>query len=65
MVMPEGRQGRAGRIRGAGANEKAAGLQTIMQQVTGSPEWEFSGRELARVVVLEIAVESLSGKQSG
>jgi nitroimidazol reductase NimA-like FMN-containing flavoprotein (pyridoxamine 5'-phosphate oxidase superfamily) len=43
---------------------KRRGLGVIMKQHTGDNSWEFDESELARLCVLELHIESVSGKKS-
>jgi nitroimidazol reductase NimA-like FMN-containing flavoprotein (pyridoxamine 5'-phosphate oxidase superfamily) len=43
---------------------KRLGLGVIMKQHTGKGSWEFDEGELSRVCVLELHIESVSGKKS-
>ena len=44
---------------------KSAGLDVIMRQQTGRSGWDFKKEDLDRVLVLNLTIESLSGKISG
>lgn len=48
-----------------GKKEKNAALQIIMEQHTGSRDWDFDPAMLEKIAVLEIRISSLTGKKSG
>lgn len=47
-----------------GAEEKSAALNLVCQHY-GSPPYRFSAGDLARVTMVKVSLDSLSGKQSG
>ncbi|MDY7026878.1 MAG: pyridoxamine 5'-phosphate oxidase family protein [Spirochaetota bacterium] len=44
---------------------KRHGLGVLMSQYSDGIDWEFPGRQLDRVLVLRLDIESMSGKRSG
>ena len=46
-------------------DEKISALRTIMHQHTQNNLWDFNKISLSKIVILEIEIESLTGKKSG
>lgn len=47
------------------SDEKISALRTIMHQHTQNDLWDFNKISLSKIVILEIEIESLTGKKSG
>jgi len=48
-----------------GQKDKSAALQIIMEQHTGTREWNFDAGMVEKIAVLEIRISSITGKKSG
>ncbi len=46
-------------------DEKRHGLTVLMTQYSDRTDWEFPDRQLDRVLVLKLKIESMRGKRSG
>ena len=46
-------------------SDKRRGLMILMNQYSDKPDWEFPDEALAKILVLRLDIESMTGKRSG
>lgn len=46
-------------------NEKMKGLSLLMKHYSGEKTWEFPEKNIEKVLVLKLKIDTMSGKKSG